>query len=63
MYYRRYLNSNKFSTIMDKTKIRVVVRKRPISKKESSKNDTDILEPRGQDTVVVKELKYSFFIY
>jgi hypothetical protein len=42
---------------MDQTRIRVVVRKRPISKKETSKNDIDILERRGDDSVVVKELK------
>ena len=42
---------------MDQTRIRVVVRKRPISKKEKSKNDVDILERRGVDTIAVKELK------
>ena len=42
---------------MDQTRIRVVVRKRPISKKEKSKNDVDILVRRGVDTIAVKELK------
>jgi hypothetical protein len=38
-------------------KIRVVVRKRPIFKKEVLRNDIDILEKRTDSTVVVKELK------
>lgn len=41
----------------DQPKIRVVVRKRPVSKKEKSKNDADILEKRGPQTVAVKEIK------
>jgi hypothetical protein len=28
-------------------KIRVVIRKRPVSKKESAKNDTDIIDVRS----------------
>lgn len=57
--YSPYLNSNSktITTTMDQTRIRVVVRKRPISKKESSKNDVDILERRGTDSIAVKELK------
>jgi hypothetical protein len=39
-------------------KIRVVVRKRPISKKEIQKNDIDIVEKRGAKGLVLKELKY-----
>ena len=39
-------------------KIRVVIRKRPINKKEMSRNDTDIIDVRGTQTVVVKEMKY-----
>jgi len=38
-------------------KIRVVVRKRPLTSKELKKNDTDILEVRGMQNLVVKELK------
>lgn len=38
-------------------KIRVVVRKRPLTNKESKKNDADILEVRGHQQLVVKELK------
>lgn len=38
-------------------KIRVAVRKRPMSKKEIQKNDIDIIESKGNNTVVVKELK------
>lgn len=38
-------------------KIRVVVRKRPLTSKENKKNDTDILEIRGSQNLVVKELK------
>ncbi len=42
---------------MEQTRIRVVVRKRPLSKKEKDKNDPDIMEQRGDQTVAVKELK------
>jgi hypothetical protein len=35
----------------------VVVRKRPLTQKESRKIDTDILEVRGTQNLVVKELK------
>jgi hypothetical protein len=38
-------------------KIRVIVRKRPASKKEIQKGDIDIIESRGSQTLVVKELK------
>ena len=38
-------------------KIRVIVRKRPLSKKELSKNDQDVVEIRNNRQVVVKELK------
>lgn len=38
-------------------KIRVIVRKRPCSKKEIQKNDIDIIEKRGNNTIIVKELK------
>lgn len=38
-------------------KIRVIVRKRPASKKEIQKGDIDIIETRSSQTLVVKELK------
>jgi hypothetical protein len=38
-------------------RICVVVRKRPLSKKEKQKNDPDILEMRGPQTIVAKESK------
>ena len=38
-------------------KIRVAVRKRPCSRKEMQRSDIDIIEHRGSQTVVVKELK------
>ena len=38
-------------------KIRVIVRKRPLNKKELSKGDNDVVEIRGKRQVVVKELK------
>ena len=41
----------------DIPKIRVIVRKRPPNKKEITKNDIDIIETRGSQTCVVKELK------
>ena len=38
-------------------KIRVIVRKRPLGKKELSKNDQDVVDIRNNRQVVVKELK------
>jgi hypothetical protein len=38
-------------------KIRVVVRKRPLTSKEVKKCDNDILEVRNTQHLVVKELK------
>ena len=35
-------------------KIRVIVRKRPLSKKEASKGENDIVDIRGTNQVVVK---------
>lgn len=39
-------------------KIRVVIRKRPLGKKELMKNDLDIVDTRGPQTVVVRETKF-----
>ena len=39
-------------------KIRVVVRKRPLNRKEIQKNDADIIEIRRPQTVIVREMKY-----
>ena len=41
----------------DIQRIRVIVRKRPLSKKESNKDDIDIVELKSESTMVVKELK------
>ena len=41
-------------------KIRVIIRKRPLSQKEILKSDTDIIEIRNQNKVIVKELKQKF---
>lgn len=38
-------------------KIRVVVRKRPLNRKEIQKNDADIIEIRRPQTVIVREMK------
>ena len=44
---------------MDNTpKIRVIIRKRPLGKKELQKNDQDIIEAKGPQTLAVRELKY-----
>lgn len=37
-------------------KIRVIVRKRPINKRESQKGETDVIDNK-KNTVIVKELK------
>lgn len=38
-------------------KIRVVIRKRPVNKKELQRSDADIIDVRGTQTVVVREMK------
>lgn len=38
-------------------KIRVVVRKRPLTSKEVKRADTDVLEMVSEETLIVKELK------
>ena len=55
-----YNNERKLSldpTLRDIPKIRVVVRKRPMNKKEIAKSDMDIIETKGGQTIIVKELK------
>lgn len=39
------------------SKITVVVRKRPLGKKELARGETDIVDVRDDATVVVKEIK------
>lgn len=43
--------------IQEIPKIKVIIRKRPLSKKEITKNDTDIIEIKSLQTLIVKELK------
>ena len=52
-------NSNQINIPSYQTipKIRVIVRKRPLSRKELSKNDQDVVDIRNNRQVVVKELK------
>jgi len=38
-------------------KISVVIRKRPLGKKEIAKGDVDIIDVRSSSTLVVKEMK------
>lgn len=40
--------------IEDQPKIRVVVRKRPMNKKELQRAETDIVEVRGGSSVIVR---------
>jgi hypothetical protein len=51
------LQSEGISNSKDIPKIRVIVRKRPPNKKELQRNDIDIIESRGAQTLIVKELK------
>ncbi len=43
--------------IQEIPKIKVIIRKRPLSKKEITKNDIDIIEIKSLQTLIVKELK------
>ena len=51
------LSINNSTSYQNIPKIRVIVRKRPLSKKETLKNDTDIVDIRNNKQVIVKELK------
>ena len=50
-------NQSQVPSYLSIPKIRVIVRKRPLGKKEIAKNDTDVVEIRNNKQVVVKELK------
>ena len=55
-----YRNERKISidpSLKDIPKIRVVVRKRPMNKKEMAKSEMDIIETKMDKTIIVKELK------
>lgn len=43
---------------MEQPKILVAIRKRPLSKKEAGKGETDIISVKNGDTVIVSEYKY-----
>jgi kinesin family protein 2/24 len=43
--------------IEDQPKIRVVVRKRPLNKKEQQRGETDVVEVRSGSSVIVREQK------
>lgn len=45
------------NNVKEPPKIRVVVRKRPLTGKEVKRNDTDVLEITSYDSLIVKELK------
>jgi len=52
------MNIEDSNQLFDNTpKIRVVIRKRPLSRKETQKNDSDIVDVRGTHTAVVREMK------
>ncbi len=42
----------------DQPKIRVVVRKRPLTRKEQNMREQDVVEVWQGNTVVVREMKY-----
>ena len=44
---------------MEESRIKVVVRKRPISKKEILKSDFDVIEVIHPQTVLVKDTRYN----
>ena len=43
---------------MDIPKIRVAIRKRPLSRKEVQNKDIDIIEAIEPNSIIVRELKY-----
>ena len=50
-------NQSTQNTLNQIPKIRVIVRKRPLNKKEQDKNETDIIEIKDKKTLTVKEIK------
>ena len=57
-----YYNKNLFHNLNNHphqkiSKIKVLVRKRPANQREQIQNDIDIIEKKGKDTIIVKELK------
>ena len=58
---REFTDYESVSCNRDIPKIRVIVRKRPLVKKELQKNEMDIIEMRNSNTVIVKELKQDLF--
>lgn len=46
-----------FEDFSNEPKIKVCIRKRPLNKKESTKNDIDIIDVRTSQSVIVKEMK------
>ena len=51
------INNQNIPSYLTIPKIRVIVRKRPLGKKELFKNDQDVVDIRNNRQVVVKELK------
>lgn len=45
---------------MDTPQIRVAIRKRPLSRKETQNKDIDIIEVKHPQTVIVRESKFYF---
>jgi kinesin family protein 2/24 len=45
------------ANIKEPPKIRVVVRKRPLTSKESKRADTDVIDILDDQSLIVKELK------
>lgn len=52
-----YTESLSQQRLEDTPKIKVVIRKRPLGQRELKKNETDIVEIRGSQTVIVRETK------
>ena len=48
---------DKLQNTKEPPKIRVVVRKRPLTKKELMRADQDVLDVVSDETLIVKELK------
>ena len=53
------IQNDSFQFLDNIPKIRVVIRKRPLTKKELLKGDQDIVEVREPQAVIVREAKYS----
>ena len=51
------LEENTFQFLDNTPKIRVVIRKRPMNKREIQRNELDCIDHKGTQTIIIRETK------